>query len=180
MGVALAVGCGGDSKSAGGGEKKAEAGKTGEAAKPAEKAPEPLVLVDKDLAPAGEKWAGWSAKGPESATVMEDLGGARIATPKVRGPGAFDVAFKQERIDFATRKKSIQEGADMAKSTVTFTVDTPDALEWSSKMGDRTSYQFVLVRKVGDVEVSCYTVTPRESEAEIADLKKSCESIAKK
>ena len=180
MGVALAVGCGGDSKSAGGGEKKAEAGKAGQAAKPAEKAAEPLVLVDKDLAPAGETWAGWTAKGPEDGKVMEDLGGARIATPKVRGPGSFDVAFRQERVNFADRKKGVQEGAAMANATVTFTADTPDALEWNSKIGDSVSYHFVLVRKVGDVEVSCYTVSPRASEAEIADLKKSCESLAKK
>lgn len=185
VGVALSVvGCGGDSKSAGG-EKKAEPAKAAEADKkepPKAEPPkaEPPKLVDKDLSPAGEKWAGWTAKGPEDATVMEDLGGARIATPKVRGPGSFDVAFRQERVNFADRKKGIQEGAEMAKSTVTFSVDTPDALEWSSTIGSSTMYQFVIVRKVGDVEVTCYTVSPRESADEIAVLKQSCESLAKK
>lgn len=172
--VALAIGCGGDSKSAGGAEKKAD-GKPAEAAKA-----EPVKLVDKDLAPAGEKWAGWSAKGPEDASVMEDLGGARIASKKVRGPGSFDVAFRQERQNFEDRKKGIQEGAAMAKSTVTFTVDTPDAIEWNSKIGDSTMYHFAIVRKVGDVEVTCYTVSPRESAEDIAPLKQSCESLAKK
>ncbi len=111
---------------------------------------------------------------------MEDLGGARIASKKVRGPGSFDVAFRQERQNFEDRKKGIQEGAAMAKSTVTFTVDTPDAIEWNSKIGDSTMYHFAIVRKVGDVEVTCYTVSPRESAEDIAPLKQSCESLAKK
>lgn len=179
------VGCGGDSKPAAG-EKKAEAKaatpEAPKAAPPKAEPPkaEPPKLVDKDLSPAGAAWAGWTAKGPEDATVMEDLGGARIATKKVRGPGSFDVAFRQERVNFADRKKGIQEGAAMANSTITFIADTPDALEWSSKIGDSTMYNFVIVRKVGDVEVSCYTVSPRESAEDLGVLKQSCESLAKK
>lgn len=180
LSVALAIGCGGDSKSAGGAEKKAEPPKAGEPAKAEPAKAEPIALVEKDLAPAGASWAGWSAKGPADATVMEDLGGARIATNKVRGPGSFDVAFRQERVNFEERKKGIQEGAAMAKSTVTFTTDTPDVLEWTSNYGSSSSHDFLIVKKVGDVEVTCYTVTGRESAEELAPLKESCDSIAKK
>ena len=45
----------------------------------------PAALVEIDLSPAGAAFKGWVAKGPADAKVMEDLGGARIATKKVAG-----------------------------------------------------------------------------------------------
>jgi hypothetical protein len=161
--------CGGDTK------KSAASG----GAAPAADAPK-LTLVDVDLTPAGATWAGWTAKGPADAKVMEDLGGARIATPKVRGPGSFDIAFKQGTIDLKERKEQIAKGAEMAKSTVTFTVDTPEALEWTQAFDTTKTFEFVQLRKVGDVAVACYSVSSRPNADEIATLKESCASLAKK
>jgi hypothetical protein len=176
------AGCGGDTKKTPGTDAKPADAKPADA-KPAD-APKPeaekLTLVDVDLTPAGASWAGWTAKGPADASVMEDLGGARIATKKVRGPGSFDIAFKQGKIDLKERKDQIMKGAEMAKSTVTFTVDTPEALEWTSAFDTSKSFEFVQLRKVGDVEVACYTVSPRPNAEEIATLKESCASLAKK
>ncbi len=183
--IALA-GCGGDTKKTPTADatKPADAAKPADAPKPAH-APKPeeavkLTLVDVDLSPAGATWAGWTAKGPADAKVMEDLGGARIATPKVRGPGSFDIAFKQGPLDLKERKEQIMKGAEMAKSTVTFTVDTAESLEWTTAFDTSKSFEFVQLRKVGDVDVACYTVSSRPDAAEIATLKESCASLAKK
>ena len=108
------------------------------------------------------------------------MGGARIATPKVRGPGSFDIAFKQGTIDLKERKEQIMKGAEMAKSTVTFTVETAEALEWTQAFDTSKSHEFVMLRKVGDVDVACYSVSARPNEAEILVLKESCASLAKK
>ncbi len=187
--LAVVPGCGSGDGSSGApaaGSAKPAAASSAQPAAPAaaaekknEEAPK-FELVDKDLSPAGDSWKGWTAKGPAEAEVMEDLGGARIVTKKVIGPGAFDIAFKQGKRNLKESKEALQKGADAARSTVTFTVDTADALEWTTTTGNVKSYDFILLQKSGGKDVTCYTVSPREDEAEIAPLKEACKSLTKK
>ncbi len=144
-------------------------------------APEAKVeLTDKDLSKAGAAFKGWSAKGPADADVMEDLGGARIVTKKVSGPGSFDLAFKLSKVNLKELKTNLQKGAEAAKAKITFTTDSADALEWTNEIGSTKDYSFSIVMKAGGKDVTCYTVTPRESEADVNALKEACKSLAKK
>jgi hypothetical protein len=139
-----------------------------------------VELVEKDLSAAGAAFTGWVAKGPADATVMEDMGGARIATKKVSGPGSFDVDFKMGKQDLKKHKADLEKGAKTAKSTVTFTTETADTLVWTTDVGGTKSYDFLLLQKSSDKDVTCYTVTSRESEAELKALQDACKTLEKK
>jgi hypothetical protein len=138
------------------------------------------AFVEKDLSKAGAAFQGWVAKGPADADVTGDLDGVRIVTNKVYGPGSFDLAFTLRNKDLAKLKKDMQEGSEIAKTKVTFTVDRPDALEWTTAAGKSKSYSFALLQKSSGKDVTCYTVTPRPSEAEVKALKEVCRTLAKK
>lgn len=139
-----------------------------------------VELVDKDLSTAGAVWKGWVMKAPADADVMGDLSGVRIVTKKAIGPGSFDLAFKLGKQNLKELKTNLEKGAAAAKTTVTFTVDTPEALEWTITAGSAKTYDFSLIQKTGGKDVTCYTVTARESEAEIAALKEACKRLEKK
>jgi len=139
-----------------------------------------VELVEKDLSAAGAAFKGWVAKGPADATVMEDMGGARIATKKVSGPGSFDLAFKMGKQDLKKHKADLEKGAKTAKSTVTFTTETADTLVWTTDVGGTKSYDFMLLQKASDKDVTCYTVTSRESEADLKALQDACKTLEKK
>jgi len=139
-----------------------------------------VELVEKDLSTAGAAFKGWVAKGPADATVMEDLGGARIATKKVSGPGSFDLAFKMGKQDLKKRKADLEKGAATAKSKITFTTDTAEALVWTTEIGTTKSYDFIVVQKSSDKDVTCYTVTSRDSEADLKALQDACKTLEKK
>jgi hypothetical protein len=148
------------------------------ASAPAADAPK-VEMEDKDLGKVAAL-KGWTAKGPKDADVMEDLGGARIVTKKVSGPGSFDLAFKIGKTNLKELKTNLQKGAEAAKAKITFTVDTADALEWTNEIGSTKDYSFSIISKVGGKDVTCYTVTPRESEADVNALKEACKTLAKK
>ena len=76
-------------------------------------------MVEKELDKVAA-FKGWVAKGPADADVMEDLGGVRIATKKVMGPGSFDLAFKLGKGDFKPFKDGLVKGAEITKSKITF------------------------------------------------------------
>ena len=113
-------------------------------AAPAETA-KPVELVDHDLSSADPKWAGWSAKGPADAKVMADgVAGARLAAkgPSLldRKPGSdegFDIAFAWGKDDLASLKSNLKKGADDSKSTLTFTKDEADRLEYTRRAKTR-------------------------------------------
>jgi len=190
LGTALLLACGPD---AGGGAASGSAKPAGSAAAPAKSgaaasakpsaaasAEAPKVeMVEKDLSKV-EAFKGWVAKGPADADVMEDLGGVRIVTKKVRGPGSFDLAFKAGKPNFKEMKDGHKKGAEIAKTTITYSVDTADALEWTSATESSKMYAFSIVMKVDGKDFTCYTVSPRETEAEANELKEACKTLAKK
>lgn len=135
------------------------------------------ALVDKDLAKAGSAFAGWTAKGPADADVMEDLGGARIVTKKVTG---FDLAWRIGVDKLDELKKGLVDGAKSAGVKVTFTTDTPDALVWTTEAGSHESYSFTIHQKLGGVDVTCYTVTPRDDADGAKFEQETCATLAKK
>nr|HEX4317132.1 hypothetical protein [Kofleriaceae bacterium] len=139
----------------------------------------PPALVDKDLSPAGKDFAGWTAKGPADAKVVEDLGGARIVTQKVTG---FDLAFKLGAgiDDLKDFKAQQQKAATTYNLKIAYTTDTPDALVWTTGDGSSKSYDFRIHAKVSGKDVTCYTVTPRDSEDALKFLQAQCATIAKK
>ena len=149
------------------------------AAPKTEEAPK-AELVDKDLSKAGAAFKGWSAKGPADSDVMEDMSGVRIATKKVVGPGSFDLGFMMGKKNLKELKTNTQKGADAGKVKVTFTVDTPEALEWTSEIGTVKNFHFAIIQKSSGKDVTCYTVTPRDTEADVNALKEACKTLVKK
>ena len=141
--------------------------------------PAKMEMVEHDLDKVAA-FKGWVAKGPADADVSEDLGGVRIVTKKVSGPGSFDLAWALKKNDLKAKKTAVQKGADTAKSKVTFTTDSAEELAWTNEVGSTKSYDFEYIFKAEGKDVTCYTVTPRETEAEIAVLKDACKSLAKK
>ena len=143
----------------------------------------PVELVAKDLGKAGDKWKGWTAKGPADADVMGDLGGVRIVPKKVT---PFDLGFQMRADDLKALKDGIQKGTETANKTadakvkVTFTTDTPDALEWTTEVGSFKTWGFHIHMNVGGTDFTCYAVTPRTSEANAKLVKSACASLAKK
>jgi hypothetical protein len=133
-------------------------------------------LVDADLSSRGEGWKDWTIKAPKDAKVMEDMGNARVA-----GKG-FDVVISQAAADMAATKDLASKGAEAAKGKITFTTDTPEALEWNLKIGKSTSYYFKLALKVDGKDVTCEVMNTigAENEKQAAKMKEACKSLAKK
>jgi hypothetical protein len=141
----------------------------------------PAALVEIDLSPAGAAFKGWVAKGPADAKVMEDLGGARIATPKVAGPGTFDLGFKLGKEDLKKYKADFEKGAKAGGNTkLTFTTDTADMIAWTSEVAGTKTYDFRMIQKSSGKDVTCYTVTPRDNEADLKTVHDACASLEKK
>ncbi|MBU1069547.1 hypothetical protein KJ975_08270 [Myxococcota bacterium] len=138
-------------------------------------------LEEKDLSSAGEAFKGWFAKGPKEADVMGDLGGVRIATKKVRGPNSFDLAWAFKKPDFTEMKANIAKGDEVGKSKTTYTVDTAEALEWTTEYEHGKSMHFSITFEVSGQVVNCYTMPMGVKNAErFAFLKETCKSIVKK
>jgi hypothetical protein len=179
------VACGGKKESD---EKKTDKGATAEApvkdAPPAPKAPEAFKkpeMEEKSLESAGEAFAGWFAQGPKTASVMQDLGGVRIASKNMREPDAFDLAWSFRKPDFAQMKDSLTKGAEMGKATLTFTADTADGLEWTMESHGQKSHHFSIVFQVSEKDVNCYTMPMgAKSPEQVAFLKETCKSLVKK
>jgi hypothetical protein len=189
--ASLAIACGGGEGSAPAGSSKpassaaakssgAPAAKSAAPAASAEAPAEKMELVEKDLSKAGDKFKGWVAKGPADAEVMEDLGGARIATKKVMGPGSFDLAFRMDKPNVKDLKDGATKGAELGKGKLEWITDSADALEWSVEANGKKMYFFHIGMKVEGKDVTCYLVSPRDSEADYKLHKEACQSLAKK
>jgi hypothetical protein len=169
-------------------DKKADEVKADEA-KPEEAKPEApaepekpaIVMVEHDLSSADPEWAGWVAQGPEGAKVMADgVKGARIAAGKID----WDLAWAPKKTDLAELKKNLEKGAENSKGEMklTFTTDTPEALEWTSEGYGATNYNFVIHMQVEDREISCknnYMIGIPSKEL-LEQHKEACKSLKKK
>jgi len=83
--------------------------------------------------------------------------------------------------DLKTMKENLTKGAELAKSKLTFTVDTADALEWTSEHGASSSHHFSITFQVAGQDVTCYTLPMGEKAPEkVAFLKETCKTIVKK
>lgn len=129
-----------------------------------EKAAPAPKLADYDLSPAGKKWKGWMATGPEGCKAMGDMGkAARLAC---NGPGlgdksgrnGFDIIFGHGHKDLAKFKESKKERwtAAEAKGEHTILADEPGFLAW--KLGSKyTSFHFLKHVTVGEDKFTCST-----------------------
>lgn len=162
-------------------DKKTDDKKTDDAKAP-EPAPAAVEMVEHDLSSADPEWAGWVAQGPKEAKVMADgTKGARIAAD---GRDGFDLAWAPKKTDLANLKQNLEKGAAMSegKMKLTFTTDTPEALEWTAEGYGSTSYNFVIHMTVGDREITCknnYMVGIKSQEA-LAQHKEACKTLQKK
>ncbi|MDC0715884.1 hypothetical protein [Nannocystis bainbridge] len=185
--IALAA-CGGDAKKtdvkadAKAEAPKADAPKADAPKADAPKADAPVEMIEHDLASADPEWAGWVAKGPKEGKVMQDgIKGARIAAGRAAG---FDLAFAPKHTDLATLKESLEKGASASegKLKLTFTTETPEALEWTADGYGAVKYNFVRNMKAGDREVTCknnYMVGIASQES-LARHKEACDTLQKK
>ncbi|MBL9021556.1 MAG: hypothetical protein JNL21_05125 [Myxococcales bacterium] len=195
--ASLAIACGGEGSAPAGSSKPASSAAAKSSGAPAAKSAAPsaaaasaapsadapaekMELVEKDLSKAGDKFKGWVAKGPADAEVMEDLGGARIATKKVMGPGSFDLAFRMDKPKVKDLKEGATKGAEIGKGKLEWITDSADALEWSVEANGKKMYFFHIGMKVEGKDVTCYLVSPRDSEADYKLHKEACQSLAKK
>ena len=163
-------------------EKKAEEAKPEAEAKPAEEEKVELVMIEHDLTSADPEWEGWVAKGPEGAKVMADgVKGARIAAGRDID---WDLAWAPKKRDLAELKKNLEKGAESSEGKVklTFTTETPEALEWTYEGYGATKYNFVMHMEVDGKEITCknnYMVgIPSEELRE--QHKQACLTLAKK
>lgn len=160
------------------------------ARKAAGKAEKPVKMVTHDLSPAGDKWKGFSAKGPEKGCkVMKDgVSSARIGCD---GPGigdssgrnGFDIVFTQKKVDLAKVKAEWQAiWKKRPKTKHKILADKPDLFAWQATSGKINAFHFVMQLKVGGKDVSCSTNlmvgggTQDEHDAHLA----ACRSLTKK
>jgi hypothetical protein len=149
--------------------------KAAEPAAPAA-APAAAATSDVDLAPGGDKFKGWAIKAPAGTTVTDNgAGGASI----VMG----DLRFEMPQGDLYLKdvKDGNKSGAELSKAKFTYTVDKPDALEWTSETpaGEGTikgygfSYYVDAKAKIG-----CTSIV--DDEKQVAAIKAVCNSLHKK
>jgi hypothetical protein len=137
-------------------------------------------MVEIDLSTADPARKGWVANGPKDAKVLADgVHGARIAA---KGMDAFDVAFGPAKTSLKDVKGGLQAGSKASGSKITYTVDAPDKLEWTTEVGSSKSMNFVWNYKASGKDVSCLTNSGMgvSSDAMITQLKAACGTLHKK
>lgn len=151
------------------------AGSTAPAADKEKEAP----LTEIDLSPAGAAWKGWTVKAPEGTKVADSgAGGPQIALKD------YQLTITEGKLTLNDIKSGAKVGAEAVQGKVTFTTDTPDALEYSTELKDVEgkavkTYGFGIHMKVGDKTYGCQATGPT-SEAQVTEAKAVCNSLAKK
>ena len=145
-----------------------------------EAAAAPIATIE--LAPAGAAWQAWSVQAPSNATVMTDIGGARVVIKKADNTrdAAFDISFRFEKPSLALQKVRLQQIAATTKSTVAFLTDQPALLTWKTSTASATSFGAMAVMNVAGHDVSCSTVSAPKHEADLARIAAACASLAMK
>lgn len=158
--------------------KSTEAAKAAEpAAAPAPSARAPAAESVVDLSPGGEKWKGWAIKGPADAKVTDNgAGGVGIVF------GSFSFEMTQGDLDVATRKDGLKSGLEFSKGKATYTVDKPDALEYTTETpmeggAPIKGYGFAYTVNA-EAKIGC--VAMLDDEKQIAAAKAGCNSLHKK
>ena len=135
-----------------------------------------------DLAPAGAAWQSWSVQAPSTATVMNDIGAARVVINKAyhTHDAAFDISFRFDKPSLALQKVRLQQIAATTKSTVAFITDQPGLLTWKTSTATATNFGAMAVMNVQGHDVSCSTVTAPKRQADLARIAAACSSLALK
>ena len=139
----------------------------------------PGALTEIDLSPAGAAWKGWIVKAPEGTKVADSgAGGPQIATKD------YQLTITEGKLTLNDIKSGAKVGAEAVQGKVTFTTDTPDAVEYFSELKDIEgkavkTYGFGIHMKVGDKTYGCQATGPT-SEAHVTEAKAVCNSLAKK
>ncbi|GAC1587868.1 MAG: hypothetical protein NVS3B20_16030 [Polyangiales bacterium] len=144
---------------------------------------EKVELVDLDLSSIGAAWKGWTIKGPNGAKVMEDMSNLRVAgkgCPITDKCPYFDLILSQKKPDLKATKKIQTDGAAQFKDKITFTEDTPVALEWTREGDMGKSRNFEHIVKVGTKDLGCHPLGSVLNESDLTSMKDACNTIAKK
>ena len=156
--------------------KSTEAMKTAEpAAAPAPSAAATESVVD--LSPGGEKWKGWAIKGPADAKVTDNgAGGVGIVF------GSFSFEMTQGDLEIALSKDGLKSGLEFSKGKATFTVDKPDAIEYTTETpmeggAPIKGYGFKYMVNA-EAKIGCSALL--DDEKQIAAAKAGCNSLHKK
>ncbi len=143
------------------------------------KKPEKVELVETDLSSVAA-WKGWSISAPKGAKVSEDGTDLRVAGKSCDKCPYFDLILSQKKPDLTATKKLHTDEAAKGKDKINFTESTTAALEWTYEAGDKKSYNFVHIVKVGTDEIGCWPDSSVNAEADFDVMKDACETIAKK
>lgn len=137
--------------------------------------PPPVLSKAYDLEAADARFRGWSVKAPADVDVQGDLDGARVRSV------AFDLGIKLGPSDLPRFREGLLAGAAATKSEVTLTEDTKTSLAWTTTVRALKLYGFRshLTTKTGEPFL-CYTVTERESEADVEAHRDACATVTKK
>jgi hypothetical protein len=152
---------------------------TAAAAAPAgESAPAPAAATgDVDLAPGGDAWKGWQIKAPAESKVTDNgAGGISVNTGKL----GFEMT--QGDLNISDAKNGAKFGAESAKGTITFTVDKPDELAYTTETpvgdGKVKGYGASWYVKADGKRIGCSALV--DDEAQLATIKSICGSVHKK
>jgi hypothetical protein len=122
----------------------------------------------------GAAWTGWTVKAPADAKAEPNEGTFPHAIAIRWGNGAGAMGFVQGKTNFASVKHDFTVTGDTK-----VTNETPDRLDATMTMAGHDLKGFYQKRKVGDVEVTCWTVSFVESDADLAAAHAICESLSK-
>ena len=151
----------------------------GSAAPAAADKPAAAELAEVDLGAAGEKWKGWTLKGPAGAKAADDgAGGLSVAF------GKFQLSLTQGKLAIADLKSGVKAGAEAVEGKGTNKNETADELEHVTELKDYESQDakvmgFAMHVDVGGTKVGC-SCADAANDADLAAAKAACKSLAKK
>ncbi|MDX2086554.1 MAG: hypothetical protein SFX73_01835 [Kofleriaceae bacterium] len=138
-------------------------------------APPADALVEHDLSPQGAAWAGWTVKAPVDGRLEADDGTVKGGIAIRWGNGAGAMGFAQKKIDFNARKREFQATGDTKVDR-----ETADQLDATMTMMGTSLKCFYQNRKIGGVQVGCWTVSCVSDDAALARAHEICASLGKK
>jgi hypothetical protein len=137
----------------------------------------PAASSEVDLSPGGAAWKGWTIKAP-AETKVSDNGAGGISVLM----GNFGFEMTQGDLEIKTRKDGIASGLEFSKGKVTYQVDKPDELAYTTETpaGDGTikGYGFAMYVTSGGTKIGCSAML--DEEAQVAAAKAACASATKK
>lgn len=135
--------------------------------------PQPAVAAI-DLGSQGAAWTGWTVKAPADAKAEANEGTFPKGIAIRWGNGAGAMGFVQGKTKFDGVKKDFKVSGDTK-----VTAETPEQLDATMTMAGHELKGFYQKRKVGDVDVTCWTVSFVATDEDLAAAHAICDSLSK-